>query len=136
LGWQGGGGDVKSLTAECIIWLRVQDCAANGGRPWVLFVLLKKRHRTKAMTKKCTEIGVGKMMPIASESMEGNTLCNGDGSGNATTRLVKLGLQSVEASVQCKQLDVPAIMLDAALLAQDNDGMLLLLPRCHGLWTV
>jgi hypothetical protein len=38
-----GGGGVKSLAAECVVWLRAQDRAADGRRPLVLFVLLEKR---------------------------------------------------------------------------------------------
>jgi hypothetical protein len=134
--WGGGGGGVKSLDVECVVWLRAQDHAADGGRPWVLFVLLKKWHRTKAMTKKFTEIGAGRMMPIASDWMEDEALCNGNGGGNTAMWLDTLGLQSVMASEQCKQLNVPAIMLDVALLARDDDGMSLLLSSCSGLWTV
>ena len=33
--------------------------------PWVMFAPLKKRCRTKVMIKKFTEIGTGRMMPIA-----------------------------------------------------------------------
>jgi hypothetical protein len=136
LGWRGGG--VKSLAAECVVQLRVQDRATNGRRPWVLFVPLKKQHRTKVMTKKCTEIGAGRMMPIPLDWMEGNALCNGNGGSNATMRLDTLGLQSAKASKQYKRLDVSAIMLDAALLARDDGGMpsLFSLHSCGRLWTL
>ena len=94
----------------------------------MLFVPLKKRHRTKAMIEKCTEIGAGRMMPIASDRMEGDASCDDDddgygGAGDATARLEdKLGLISIEAAEQCERLDVPVIARDAALSAWDDDG--------------
>jgi 16S rRNA U1498 N3-methylase RsmE len=112
--------------------LRAQDRASDGDRPWVLFVPLKKRHRTRAMIEKCTEIGAGRMMPIASDRMEGDASYDdddgGDGGGgvvgDAMARLEdKLGLISIEASEQCERLDVPAIARDAALPARDDDGV-------------
>ena len=68
--------------AKCVTQIRAQDRASEGGRPWVLFVSLKKWHRTKAMIKKCTEIGAGKMMPIASDRMEGNASHNNGGNND------------------------------------------------------
>ena len=130
-GRRGGsrGGD-EPLAAECVALLRAQDRSSDGERPWVLFVPLKKRHRTRAMIEKCTEIGAGRMMPIASDRMEGDASCDDDGdghsgagAGDATARLEdKLGLISIEAAEQCERLDVPAIARDAALSAWDDDG--------------
>ncbi len=68
------------------------------------------------------------MMHIMSDQIEGNAPRdgNGDGGGNAMMPLDKLGLHLIKASKQCKWLDMPVIMLNAALISQDNDGRLLL----------
>jgi 16S rRNA U1498 N3-methylase RsmE len=137
------GGD-EPLAAKCVARIRAQDRALDGGMPGVLFVPLTKRHRTKAMIKKCTEIGAGRMMLIALDRMEGDASHNDDGndgggvSGDVTAWLEdKLGLILIKASKQCERLDVLAIARDVALTARDNNGGSLLLPSRSGeLWTV
>ena len=128
-GRRGGVGGDKPLVAKCVSRIRAQDHALDGGRPWVLSVPLKKRHRTKAMIEKCTEIGAGRMMSIMSDRIEGNASHNNNGTnrggvgGNVTAWLEnKLGLISIESPVQCKWLDVPVIARNVALPARDNGG--------------
>jgi 16S rRNA U1498 N3-methylase RsmE len=136
------GGDEPSLVAECVVRLREQDTVSDDARPWVIFVPLKKQHRTKIMIEKCTEIGAGRMMPISSDRIEGESSISSlvgpprddedydyDDGINAV-RLDKLEMQSIEASEQCERLDVPMITRDAAL-TRDDDGS-----THDGLWTV
>ena len=136
------GGDEPSLVAQCVVRLREQDPVADDARPWVIFVPLKKQHRTKIMIEKCTEIGVGRMMPIASDRMEGESSIvslvrpprddDDDEDGMDAARLDKLEVQSIEASEQCERLDVPIITHDAALTRSYVERS-----STHGgLWTV
>jgi 16S rRNA (uracil1498-N3)-methyltransferase len=88
-------------------------------RPWLLFVPLKKQPRIKVMIEKCTEIGVGRMVPIASDRMEDNVLMSSfrgpvfNDVGDNVLQSCKLQLQSIEASEQCERLNVPMIMIDS-----------------------
>ena len=110
----------------------------------MLFVPLKKRHRTNLMIKKFTEIGAGRIMPIASDWMQGNASHDNDGDngggviGDGRAQLEdKLGLILIDVSEQCKRLDVPVIARSTALPSGDNNGGSPLPPsRGGGLWTV
>ena len=117
-----------SLVAECIIQLRVQDyCEDN--RPWILFVPLKKQPRMKLMIEKCTELGVGKMIPVASDRMDGEALTSLLGSRgddvfqeNNDSRIDKLELQAIEASEQCERLGIPTISCDIGFSLDDKSS--------------
>lgn len=104
------------LVAECVVQLRPQDQVFDEMRPWLLFVPLKKQPRIKIMIEKCTELGVGRMVPIASDRMEDNammSLFRGpvlNDVGDNVLQSCKLQLQSIEASEQCERLNVPMIM--------------------------
>lgn len=108
-----------SLVAECVVQLRPQDQVFDEMRPWLLFVPLKKQPRIKIMIEKCTEIGVGRMVPIASDRMEDialMSLCRGpvfNDVGDNVLQSCKLQLQLIEASEQCERLNVPMIMIDS-----------------------
>ena len=108
-----------SLVAECVVQLRPQDRVFDEMRPWLLFVPLKKQPRIKIMIEKCTEIGVGRMIPIASDRMEDNALMSlfrgpvFNDVGDNVLQSCKLQLQSIEASEQCERLNVPMIMIDS-----------------------
>lgn len=122
-----------SLIAECIVQLRTQDYNKDD-RPWIMFVPLKKQHRMKNMIEKCTELGVGRLIPVSSDRMEGGAAFallgsknNHDpnidmiygGTNNEELRS-KLVLQAIEASEQCERLDIPIISTD--LGCQGDNG--------------
>ena len=124
-----------SLVAECIIQLRVQDYGEDE-RPWILFVPLKKQPRMKLMIEKCTELGVGKMIPVASDRMEGEALTSllgtrGDDvfQENNDSRIDKLELQAIEASEQCERLGIPTITCDIGFSLDDKSSLGLLTVR-------
>lgn len=112
------GGD--SLVAECIIQLRAQDYN-DDDRPWIMFVPLKKQPRMKIIIEKCTELGVGRLIPVASDRMEGEASISllgssgNDSQNNNDLRIDKLELQSIEASEQCERLGIPMITCDMGL---------------------
>lgn len=146
-----------SLVAECVVRIREQDTVGDDARPWVIFVPLRKRDRTKFMIEKCTKIVAGRMMPISSDRMmavgESSSMImssvgpptirdrvrdrDRDNDDDAVVdavavRLDKLEAQSIEASEQCERLDVPMITRCAALLSLNDGG-----PSSRdGLWTV
>jgi 16S rRNA U1498 N3-methylase RsmE len=158
-GGVGGGytGRDPSLVAECVVRIREQDTVGDDARPWVIFVPLRKRDRTKFMIEKCTKIVAGRMMPISSDRMmavgESSSMImssvgpptirdrvrdrDRDNDDDAVVdavavRLDKLEAQSIEASEQCERLDVPMITRCAALLSLNDGG-----PSSRdGLWTV
>eukprot|EP00571_Detonula_confervacea_P002889 CAMPEP_0172330350 /NCGR_PEP_ID=MMETSP1058-20130122/61355_1 /TAXON_ID=83371 /ORGANISM="Detonula confervacea, Strain CCMP 353" /LENGTH=369 /DNA_ID=CAMNT_0013047557 /DNA_START=395 /DNA_END=1504 /DNA_ORIENTATION=- len=128
-----------SLVAECILQLRTQDYNEDE-RPWILFVPLKKQPRMKIMIEKCTELGVGRLIPVASDRMEGgaslallgpNTnegnpdipdvgLDNQRENHSSNIRFDKLQIQTMEASEQCERLDIPMITNDACLTQRES----------------
>ncbi len=116
-----------ALIAECILQLRAQDYDEDD-RPWVLFVPLKKQPRMKIMIEKCTELGVGRLIPVASDRMEREAsiaLLGSRGNDNIFVqenndlRIDKLELHSIEASEQCERLGVPMITYDVGLPLSD-----------------
>lgn len=131
----GRGGD-DSLVAECILQLRAQDYA-DDDRPWVLFVPLKKQPRMKIMIEKCTELGVGRLISVASDRMEGEAsaallgirgddIFKGDQADDNKLRIDKLEIQAIEASEQCERLGIPIITCDLGLsLHEKSSGELL-----------
>ena len=125
-----------SLVAECIEQLRPQT--SNVGMPWILFVPLKKQPRMKIMIEKCTELGVGRIVPVASDLVEGGALAallgssgnkkganldavygghsnNSQGDDGNELSFGKLALQAVEAAEQSERLTVPLITNDVEL---------------------
>ncbi|KAL7543999.1 hypothetical protein ACHAXR_013428 [Thalassiosira sp. AJA248-18] len=146
------------LLAECILQLRPQPSNEDDG-PWILLVPLKATKRMKIVIEKCTELGVGRIVPVASDLMEGGALAallgsNGN-SGGANIDMVygghndsrendcsdvsfgKLTLQSIEAAEQCERLGVPIITNDVALSqhksSQDSlwDARAIVKQWCH-----
>lgn len=120
----------SSLIAECITRLREQDCSEDD-RPWVLFVPLKKQPRMKFIVEKCTELGVGKLIPVSSDRMEGDAFAllgprDDDkvkiyhDANDGKLRLDKLQLHSIEASEQCERLGIPMITCDLGLTISDK----------------
>lgn len=123
------------LVAQCILQLRPQTC--NEDLPWILFVPLKKQPRMKILIEKCTELGVGRIVPVASDRMEGGALAallgSGGKSNDSTLDAIyggysnsqeneftdisfgKLEAQSIEAAEQCERLGIPLITNDAGL---------------------
>ena len=131
----GRGGD-DSLVAECILQLRAQDYDEDY-RPWVLFVPLKKQPKMKIMIEKCTELGVGRLIPVASDRMEGEAsaallgsrgddIFKGDQADDNKLRIDKLEIQAIEASEQCERLGIPIITCDLGVsLHEKSSGELL-----------
>ncbi len=118
-----------TLIAECLMQLKTIDLSKEDSRPWVFFAPLKKQQRIKTMVEKCTEIGVGAMIPIISDRMEGDALSSllGGNSGsdgqssldvlyggmkeesNRSGGMEKLELQAIEASEQSERVTIPII---------------------------
>eukprot|EP00578_Thalassiosira_sp_NH16_P026154 CAMPEP_0181097460 /NCGR_PEP_ID=MMETSP1071-20121207/11580_1 /TAXON_ID=35127 /ORGANISM="Thalassiosira sp., Strain NH16" /LENGTH=372 /DNA_ID=CAMNT_0023179941 /DNA_START=429 /DNA_END=1547 /DNA_ORIENTATION=- len=129
--------DRISLMAECIFQLRPQDLI-DDKRPSIMFVPLKKQPRMKLMVEKCTELGVGKLIPVTSDHMEGgasmallasksnesdlDVIYGGHGrTGDIEkVRIDKLELQSIEASEQCERLGIPTITIDVGLAQHES----------------
>ena len=127
-------GDI-TLVAECIHQLRIQDKDKDASRPWLLFAPLKKQTRMKLLMEKCTELGVGSIIPVASDRTEGSAAMSLVGSSHSEVDALygtkrssadddasfeKLELQAIEASEQCERLDIPCISKDVGLPSPEN----------------
>lgn len=122
-------GDI-TIVADCIHQLRVQDRANDDARPWLIFGPLKKQSRMKLLVEKCTELGVGTILPIISDRTEGSAIQSLLGSSYMKEDEVygtkrnakgddmsfeKLEFQAVEAAEQCERLTIPYITKDVGL---------------------
>jgi len=121
------------VVAQCILQLRTQNCKDE--RPWIFFAPLKKLPRMKIMIEKCTELGVGRMIPVTSDRMEGGALMallesnsneanldvvyggynNSRKKDHSKTSFGKLEVQAIEAAEQCERLGIPIITNDVPL---------------------
>ncbi|KAL7530386.1 hypothetical protein ACHAWF_003361 [Thalassiosira exigua] len=129
-----------SLVAQCLLQLRAQDRDVEPeDRPWMLFAPLKNQPRIKLLVEKCTELGVGRMVPVATDHMESGALSAlliGDsdvdalygGCSRGNLKLEKLELQSIEAAEQSERLDVPTISGEVDWIQRETSS--------NGLWTV
>jgi 16S rRNA (uracil1498-N3)-methyltransferase len=122
-------GDI-TIVADCIHQLRAQDRANDDARPWLIFAPLKKQSRMKLLVEKCTELGVGTILPIISDRTEGSAIQSLLGSSYMKEDEVygtkrnakgddmsfdKLEFQAVEAAEQCERLTIPYITKDVGL---------------------
>jgi 16S rRNA (uracil1498-N3)-methyltransferase len=122
-------GDI-TLTAECIRQLRIQDRGKDESRPWLIFAPLKNQSRMKLLMEKCTELGIGSIIPVVSDRTESNAILSLLGSASLEEDQVygtkrstsesdvsfeKLELQAIEASEQCERLSIPFISTDLVL---------------------
>ena len=138
--------DDITLFAECILQLKTQNYNVEESRPWVLFSPLKKQPRMKLMMEKCTELGVGAMIPVTSDRTEGDSLIgllgqnSDDGQGNIDVLyggiqekgiamgglgggFEKLEMQAIEASEQCERLTIPNISKHIPGSFNEGDGV-------------
>lgn len=100
-------GDDFTVTAHCKRQLRLQPNTDNETpppftEPWLFFAPIKKQ-RMKLMLEKCTELGVGRFVPIATDFTESNSI------RDVLRDREKLQVQTVEASEQCERLTVPPL---------------------------
>lgn len=102
--------DERIITALCTRELRPQPSAE--AQPWLLFAPIKKQ-RIKLMLEKCTELGVGRFVPILTERTEPSCVLD------MTRNMDKLRAQTVEASEQCERLTVPSLSLCISDSAED-----------------
>lgn len=116
------------LEAECFLKLRKQ--VDNKDKPWILLVPLKNQSRMKLMIEKCTELGVGAIVLVESDHMDGtifsrissesNDFEESDDHFNGVKRtsrqagvsIEKLESQAIEASEQSEQMSIPYITTD------------------------
>lgn len=119
--------EITSLMAECIVQLSLQTCQDDA--PWVLFVPLKKQPRMKLMIEKCTELGVGRMIPVVSDRSAWMVSSNNDdldvlygGNSDEENVFEKLELQAIEAAEQCERLSIPIITNEVSLGVQDGEA--------------
>ena len=85
------------ITARCLQQLRPQD---KEKLPWLFFAPIKKT-RVKIMLEKCTELGVGRFVPILTERTDPASI------RDCLENLDKLTAQTTEAAEQCERLTVP-----------------------------
>ena len=92
------------VAAQCTRALRPQNNEINDPLigPWLFFAPLKKQ-RIKVMLEKCTELGVGRFVPILTERADPSSV------RDVLQNLGKLTAQSIEASEQCERLTVPPL---------------------------
>jgi len=96
--------DDATISAQCTRQLRPQNSNDNCSvsEPWLFFAPIKK-HRVKLMLEKCTEMGVGRFVPILTERADPSSV------RDVTRDLDKLATQTIEASEQCERLTVPPL---------------------------
>jgi 16S rRNA (uracil1498-N3)-methyltransferase len=127
-------GDI-TLVAECIHQLRIQDTDKDEIRPWLIFAPLKNQSRMKLLMEKCTELGIGSIIPVVSDRTEGSAVLSLVGSAALEEDEVygtkrsssendvsfeKLELQAIEASEQCERLSIPCISTDVGLIPPEE----------------
>lgn len=86
-------------TARCLQQLRPQD---KEKLPWLFFAPIKKA-RVKIMLEKCTELGVGRFVPILTDWTDPGSI------RDCIENLDKLAAQTTEAAEQCERLTVPPL---------------------------
>lgn len=101
--------DDATVTAQCIRQLRPQQQELM--ETWLFFSPIKKQ-RVKLMLEKCTELGIGRFIPIVTERAEPSCV------RDVLRDTDKLALQTIEASEQCERLTVPPI--DIACVSSDD----------------
>eukprot|EP00584_Thalassiosira_punctigera_P011131 CAMPEP_0172529192 /NCGR_PEP_ID=MMETSP1067-20121228/3333_1 /TAXON_ID=265564 ORGANISM="Thalassiosira punctigera, Strain Tpunct2005C2" /NCGR_SAMPLE_ID=MMETSP1067 /ASSEMBLY_ACC=CAM_ASM_000444 /LENGTH=353 /DNA_ID=CAMNT_0013313197 /DNA_START=414 /DNA_END=1475 /DNA_ORIENTATION=- len=129
-----------SLVAECALQLRTQN--SEDDRPWVLFAPIRSRSRMKIMIEKCTELGVGRMIPVTSDRIEGAALMAlfESNSKEATLDAVyggykqpqeqdhrvpsfgKLEVHAIGAAEQCERLSIPFVTNDLPLSGMSDNS--------------
>jgi 16S rRNA (uracil1498-N3)-methyltransferase len=87
------------ITARCLHQLRPQD---KEMLPWLFFAPIKKA-RVKIMLEKCTELGVGRFVPLLTERTDPGSI------RDCIENLDKLAAQTIEAAEQCERLTVPPL---------------------------
>jgi 16S rRNA (uracil1498-N3)-methyltransferase len=92
--------DDFALKARCLRQLLPQD--DNKMLPWLFFAPLKKP-RVKIMLEKCTELGVGRFIPLITERTDPGSI------RDCVENLDKLAVQTIEAAEQCERLTVPPL---------------------------
>lgn len=112
--------DVDEVSARCTRQLRPQVCEETTNSnalsaPWLFFAPVKKQ-RIKTMLEKCTELGVGRFVPIVTERVDPSSV------RDLQRDWKKLTMQTVEASEQCERLTVPPLSTTCLLESKCDSG--------------